>query len=138
MKTSVSLIVMLAFGSLLFFSFKGLDNRPDQNDKWKAPAAEAKKPNPVEYGAEEKSIGKALYAKHCKSCHGKEGLGDGTKAEELETYPGDFTTSEFQDQTDGSLFYKLTEGHEEMPGFAKKIPSEEDRWILVHYMRELK
>ncbi|MDH5383022.1 MAG: cytochrome c [Cyclobacteriaceae bacterium] len=134
MKTSVNLVVIVAFTSLLFFSFRGLD----QDDKWKAPAAEAKKVNPVKYDSEAQSIGKSLYAKHCKSCHGKEGLGDGTKAAELDTYPGDFTTDEVHGQTDGSLFYKISVGKDEMPGFDKKIPSEEDRWILVHYMRTLK
>ena len=37
-------------------------------------------------------IGKMLYAKHCKSCHGDDGLGDSFKSPELETYSGDFTS----------------------------------------------
>ena len=35
--------------------------------------------------------GKALYATHCKSCHGTKGLGDGSKAAQLKTEPGDFS-----------------------------------------------
>ena len=108
-----------------------------QNGDWKVPAEAAKAANPVA-DDDDLSIGKSLYDKHCKSCHGSEGLGDGSKAEELETYPGDFTSDEFQKQTDGALFYKLTEGREEMPAFNKKIPEDEDRWYLVNYMRSLK
>ena len=38
--------------------------------------------NPVDLDTD-KAIGKSLYNKHCKSCHGKEGYGDGTKADEM-------------------------------------------------------
>lgn len=29
------------------------------------------------------AIGKSLYGKHCKSCHGSKGYGDGTKDKEM-------------------------------------------------------
>ena len=113
---------------------------PDQEKSkpWDIPGDYDSMQNPY---ADEKEdlmdVGKSLYSKHCKSCHGTEGLGDGTKAEELDTFPGDFSTKEFQAQTDGALFYKLTEGRDEMPEFTKKIPEEEDRWMIVNYMRTL-
>lgn len=83
-------------------------------------------------------IGKSLYNKHCKSCHGKEGYGDGTKADEVEGDLGDFSSAKFQAQTDGALFYKTTFGREDMPEYTKKMPSDEDRWLIVNYMRTLK
>jgi mono/diheme cytochrome c family protein len=79
--------------------------------------------------------GKALYAKQCSSCHGKKGLGDGSKAPDLK---GDFSSATAQKQTDGEIFYKMTEGREDMPSFKKKIPNEEDRWLVVNYVRTLK
>lgn len=130
MKFLVVLPLLLAAVSL---SFKSID----QNLDWKVPESYVKMKNPVEVDNEILSIGKSLYTKHCKSCHGAEGLGDGTKAEELDTFPGDFTDEEFTSQSDGALYYKLTEGRDEMPEFTKKIPEEEDRWILVHYLRKL-
>ena len=133
MKTRHHLLLFISVTTVMFFSFSVL-----QNSDWKVPAEAAKMENPVKNDREAMAIGKAIYSKHCKSCHGKDGLGDGSKAEELETYPGDFTTQEFQKQTDGALYYKLTEGRDDMPAFDKKIPSEEDRWILVHYMRSFK
>jgi mono/diheme cytochrome c family protein len=82
-------------------------------------------------------IGKSLYNKHCKSCHGKEGYGDGTKADEVEGDLGDFSTAEFQAQTDGALFYKTSFGREDMPEYTKKMPDDEERWLIVNYMRTL-
>lgn len=65
-------------------------------------------------------------------------LGDGSKAAQLETEPGDFSKADTQAQPDGSLFYKTTEGRDDMPSFKKKIPDEDDRWALVAFIRTLK
>ena len=82
--------------------------------------------------------GKDLWAKHCKSCHGAKGIGDGPKAATLKTSPGDFSTAEFQAYTDGEIFYRLSKGREEMPAYEKKLPDAGDRWSLVAFMRTLK
>ncbi|HYM94312.1 MAG TPA: c-type cytochrome [Chitinophagaceae bacterium] len=94
--------------------------------------------NPVASNAESIANGKELWGQHCKSCHGTKGLGDGPKAAQLKTEPGDFSKSETQSQTDGSLFYKISEGREDMPSFKKKIPDHDDIWGLVNYIRALK
>ncbi|MDO9137707.1 MAG: cytochrome c [Lutibacter sp.] len=83
------------------------------------------------------AIGKSLYGKHCKSCHGSEGYGDGVKAKDMKGDLGDFSSKKFQAQTDGALFYKTTFGRDDMPAFNKKLPSDEDRWLIVNYMRTL-
>ncbi len=82
--------------------------------------------------------GKDLWAKHCKSCHGTKGIGDGAKAATLKTFPGDFSTAAFQSGTDGEIFYRMNKGREEMPGYEKKVPDANDRWSLVAYMRTMK
>jgi len=106
-----------------------------QDDEWVVPESAKNMENPTDAGDDENlEIAKSLYDKHCKSCHGKEGLGDGPKSEELDTFAGDFTT-DLSGQTDGALFYKITEGRDDMPNFDKKLADEEDRWILVHYIR---
>ncbi len=74
--------------------------------------------NPIDPN-EDRSIGKSLYNKHCKSCHGKEGYGDGKKADEVEGELGDFLSKYFQAQTDGELFYKTTFGRDDMPEYTK-------------------
>ncbi len=83
------------------------------------------------------AIGKSLYGKHCKSCHGSEGYGDGVKAKEMKGDLGDFSSKKFQSQTDGALFYKTTFGRDDMPAFNKKLSSDEDRWLIINYMRTL-
>ncbi len=82
--------------------------------------------------------GKEMYSKHCQSCHGKTGLGDGSKAAQLKTEPGDFSSAAFQKQTNGALFYKVSEGRGDMPGFKKKVESDEDIWNMINFMRTLK
>lgn len=107
-------------------------------EAWTAPAKFEKMQNPVKADASAIAEGKSLWTKHCQSCHGKKGLGDGSKAAQLKTEPGNFTKPAFQDQTDGTLFYKTMEGRDDMPSFKKKIPDQEDIWKLVHFMRSLK
>jgi mono/diheme cytochrome c family protein len=109
-----------------------------QEKKWDVPESSSKIKNPVKSSSENINIGKSLYVKHCKSCHGKSGEGDGTKAAELETAAGDFSSENFQSQTDGMLFYKTAEGRDDMPSFKKKIDSNEDIWLIVHYLRTFK
>lgn len=123
----VLFIGVLGFG---FMSFTILQ------DGWNIPAKYKTMTNPEEASKENIAIGKSLYAKHCKSCHGKEGYGDGPKADEVEGDLGDFSTAEFQKQSDGVVFYKSYIGKDDMPNYEKKM-SEEDAWLVVHYMRTL-
>jgi len=105
---------------------------------WIVPDKNAKTANPNATNAASIKEGKELWATHCQSCHGKSGKGDGTKAAQLKTEPGNFTLAATQKQSDGSLFYKITEGRGDMPSFKKKMPDAEEVWNLVNYMRTLK
>ncbi len=130
MKTIKHLIV-IGIVSLALFSFTTIIQ-----DEWIVPEKYVNMKNPIDANTD-KAIGKSLYSKHCKSCHGKEGYGDGTKAAEQEGDLGDFSLEDFQSQSDGALFYKTTFGRDDMPEFNKKIPDDEDRWLIVNYMRTL-
>jgi len=128
-------IVLLLATSVALYSFTLVY----QSKEWVVPETAKKVKNPTDKSSKEDlAIGKSLYAKHCQSCHGKEGYGDGPKAKELKGEVGDFSTAEFQSQTDGALFYKMTTGRDDMPAFDKKIPDAEDRWLIVNYIRTLK
>ncbi len=112
---------------------------PFQEKKpWPVPDNYKSMKNPVGSNAAAVTEGKALYATHCKSCHGTKGLGDGTKAATLKTETGDFSKADFQSQTDGALFYKTSEGRDDMPSFKKKIPDADERWSIVSYLRTFK
>ena len=102
---------------------------------WKVPAKYQTMKNPISANTDA-AIGKSLYSKHCKSCHGSEGYGDGTKAKDMKGDLGDFSSAKFQKQSDGALFYKTTFGRDDMPDFSKKL-TDEDRWLVVNYMRTL-
>ena len=107
-------------------------------DKWEVPAKYESMENPTDADDDENiEIGEELYMQHCKSCHGKEGLGDGPKAANQKGNLGDFSSEEFQAQSDGALYYKTTIGRGDMPAYEKKVPSDEDRWLIVNYMRVL-
>lgn len=131
MKT-LKLIMFLGVISLGLLAFTKINQ-----EKWVVPSKYATMKNPVSADTDA-SIGKSLYEKHCKSCHGKEGYGDGPKAADLKGDLGDFSSEEFQKQTDGELFYKTTFGRDDMPEYTKKMPEDEDRWLIVNYMRTLK
>jgi len=92
--------------------------------------------NPYADDASLEKVGKMLWSKHCKSCHGNVGLGNGPKAKQLETFPGDLSSEEFQGGSEGAIYYKSYVGRDEMPNFEKKIPDEEDRWAIVNFMRK--
>jgi mono/diheme cytochrome c family protein len=124
---------------ILPFSLASIAFTNSQQPKpWSVPDKDAKALNPVKSNAETLSGGKSLWNQHCASCHGKTGLGDGSKAPQLKTEPGNFTMAQTQAQSDGSLFYKISEGRDDMPSFKKKIPEKEDIWSLVVYIRTLK
>ena len=105
-------------------------------EEWKVPEKYQNMKNPTDPTVD-LAIGKQLYNKHCKSCHGAEGYGDGPKADEMDGDLGDFSSEEYQAQTDGALFYKTSFGRNDMPEYTKKMPEDEDRWLIVNYMRTL-
>ncbi|MBK9982303.1 MAG: cytochrome c [Saprospiraceae bacterium] len=131
MKTLLLCLCGLFITAAVIMAFR---HSPQQNAPWPVPDKYKTMKNPVKF---DKTAATALYNTHCKSCHGKEGLGDGTKAAQLKTKCGDFSSADFQKQSDGAIFYKTLEGRDDMPSFKKKLPDQEDIWQLVHYMRTL-
>ena len=107
-------------------------------DPWVVPDKYNKMTNPVKSDAASVSTGKEVWVKHCQSCHGKSGKGDGSKAAQLKTALDDFTKADFQKQTDGALFFKSLEGRDDMPSFKKKISDQDDLWSVINYMRTFK
>lgn len=106
---------------------------------WNVPAKYKTMKTTVKAGdASINSTGKELYNKHCKSCHGTKGLGDGPKAAMMKTAMPSFADAKFKAQTDGEIYYQSIVGRDEMPNFEKKIVDEDDRWALVGYVKSLK
>ena len=110
---------------------------PGKNTPWVAPGTADGVKNPIASDAASIEAGKAIYKKSCYDCHGKKGKGDGPKSGELDQNPQDFTKPEFQKQTDGALFWKISEGRKPMPSFKSEI-TKEQRWQAINYIRTLK
>jgi mono/diheme cytochrome c family protein len=128
----ILLILLITGVTIISVGFK-INQTP-----WPVPADAAKKPNPVKSSSESISSGKALWSQHCSACHGKMGKGDGSKAPQLKTQPNDLSAAPFQSQSDGAIFYQVSEGRGDMPGFKKKLPDPTEIWDLVNYMRTFK
>ena len=133
MKKYISILFTVAFVTVLMAFVP-----KKQNDPWPVPDKYKNMANPVKSDATSLATGKELYNQHCKSCHGTKGKGDGPKAAQLDTECGDFTKAATQSQSDGSLFYKTSEGRKDMPSFKKKIPDQDDIWSIVNYIRTFK
>lgn len=120
---------------LVTFSFSAVAQ--EKAKPWPVPEKDKAMKNPVAKGDASNKAGMAQYTKLCASCHGKTGLGDGVKARALKTFPGDFSKPEFQNQTDGEIFYRTKAGRGEMPKYEGKA-TDEDIWNMVNYMRTFK
>jgi mono/diheme cytochrome c family protein len=105
---------------------------------WTIPAKYKSMKSTVKAGdASINAVGKPLFIKHCKSCHGSQGLGDGTKSATLNTAIPSFATTTFKAQPAGNVYFQSFVGRDEMPNFEKKITDEDDRWALVAYIKSL-
>ena len=134
MKKKLLSAVLIVTTGLLLVGFTYYQ----QKKPWPVPDAAKAKKSTVPTSAASIADGKELWATHCKSCHGTKGMGDGPKAAQLKTEPGDFSKADAQSQSDGSLFYKIQEGRDDMPGFKKKITDPDDIWNIVNFVRTLK
>ena len=99
---------------------------------WQAPAAEKGKKSPGGNAGN----GKKLAETNCASCHGNSGKGDGPAAAALNPKPADWTSAKVQGESDGEIFWKISNGRGPMPPW--KHLSEKDRWDLVSHIRSLK
>jgi mono/diheme cytochrome c family protein len=134
MKKMTKIVIgIIALAGLVVFSSFRQTKKP-----WTVPDKFNKMTNPMKADAETLKEGKAIWTKHCQSCHGKSGLGDGSKAPQLKTEPGDFSQAETQKQSDGALFYKVSEGRDDMPSFKKKLEDDDEVWQVITYLRTFK
>lgn len=104
--------------------------------KWEAPAEAKKLKNPLAKSDKVLAQAKKVFETNCLPCHGPKGLGDGPAAAALPVKPANWTSPATQAESDGELFWKITNGRGPMPPW-KHLP-ETDRWAMVHFIRTLK
>ncbi|MEA1787348.1 cytochrome c [Arenibacter sp. GZD96] len=110
-----------------------------QDSPWKAPASAKAIKNPVAANkvASSAKKGKATFTTYCVVCHGAKGIGDGAGGKALDPKPANLTSDKVQGQTDGEIFWKITNGRGAMVKWEAML-SETQRWELVNYVRTLK
>jgi mono/diheme cytochrome c family protein len=110
----------------------GQNTEYQQDPGWRAPQEAASRRNPLASKAEAAAGGEKLFKRNCAECHGATGSG-------LEKrHAADLQLPVVQRQSDGTLFWKITNGNADrgMPSFSR-LP-ELQRWQLVLYLRTLK
>jgi len=127
--------VMIVAGtiSLCSFSFVPQD---EPEGPWTAPASADKLVNPLKLDEATLTEAKALYKSNCEQCHGVKGDGYGWQSQNVAKKIAPIASAQIQKQTDGAIFWKITQGNKPMPGM-KKALTDTQRWKLVMYVREL-
>lgn len=128
---------VLVFSTFLIITASLITTTAEAQSKpWIAPPAAQNIKNPVAASPTVVKEGRVLYSSNCAPCHGEKGKGDGPAAAALNPKPADHTSSSLLAETDGSLFWKISEGRSPMPQY-KKMFTETQRWNLVNYIRTL-
>jgi mono/diheme cytochrome c family protein len=104
-----------------------------------AAAAEANLVNPIK-GSDDPSLmmkGQRNYETHCLVCHGPAGLGDGPVASKMALKPPPLVSDKVRNWKDGHIYHIIREGQGLMGPYASHIPSPQNRWAVVNYVRHL-
>lgn len=135
-KTIFSLVtlfltfVLLQMGSI----FAKGSSTGASSSGWTAPPAAKNIQNPLKDHATAIEAGKKIFAQQCATCHGNSGKGDGPAGKYLGKKLPDFSSETFAQQSDGEIFWKISNGNAPMPAFQKML-SEEQRWQVISYIR---
>jgi mono/diheme cytochrome c family protein len=102
--------------------------------------AEAKKlRNPVKATPESIAIGKELYAKNCRACHGADAKGEGPAAPK-DSHPSNLTDQEWtRGSSDGEIFAVVRDGAGPkfiMRGYKARM-TDQELWSIVNYLRSI-
>lgn len=134
MKNSKRVVVY--FFRIVFFSFIIFISSTLKTvaGDWLAPVSSSSLINPLKNDVGAIAEGKKTYVHLCVVCHGDKGRGDGLAGMALTPRPANLTISKVQSQTDGALFWKITNGRPPMAAYQQSL-SETQRWQLVNYIR---
>jgi hypothetical protein len=95
------------------------------------PAEAKSKTAPFLFTPETVKNGEKIFYANCKSCHGDPGKGNYAK---LNPIPKDPASPEYQKNTDGEMFFILSNGRGLMPNFVNTL-NDEQRWQVISFIR---
>lgn len=119
--------------AIIFLSYSSFG----QSSDWKAPAEYVDIVSPLKGDAKAPVKGKKIYYQICANCHGRTGVGDGPGGQAFDPKPADHTSDKVQNQKDGELYWKITNGRGDMPTYGQLL-SKTQRWQVIEYIRLLK
>jgi mono/diheme cytochrome c family protein len=134
---------LIGIGTILFGMILVLSSWEPKNSslktggEWKSPPEADKVKNPFEGNVSATEKGKNTFKTLCAICHGNKGKGDGIGGMALDPKPSNFTTERVQSQSDGALFWKITQGRTPMASYKEDL-TEDQRWQVINYIRTLK
>lgn len=137
-KSTTLQLLLIGATAYVGISFNTVSQDYQKKEHWKAPAWADTLVSPLIGGdtATFLAEGEDLFTLYCALCHGDNGHGDGAAGGALGDKPANFHDTLVTRQSDGALYWKVTVGKGNMPPFAE-VFSEEQRWQLVAYLREL-
>lgn len=134
-RLGISVLLVLFIG-ILVIPINAQSTKQNKNSKgWMAPAEADSLFNPIIEG--NSSIGYKLFQQACAICHGNTGKGDGVAGIALKPRPANLTTDKVQEQSDGAIFWKISNGNSPMPTY-ENVYTEDQRWNIVKFIRTLK
>ncbi len=124
MKTLV--ITLLVAGAALAFAQEIKSVDPD----WRVPEKAAQRQNPLRDKPELGAGGRKIFERNCQQCHGDQ-------QHERKNGAPDLASAAVQQETEGTLFWRISSGNARkgMPTFSG-LP-EVQRWQLVSYIRSM-
>jgi len=108
-------------------------------ERWEAPAEADELANPFKHDdVEAVDQGREVFTMLCASCHGDRGDGTGAAGQAWNPPPADFTSADVQSQSDGALYWKVSEGNPPAMLVYKNLLTEEELWQVVTYLRQFR
>ena len=99
--------------------------------EWVVPTDKAGVLSPFKFTDETRQAGGALYATYCKQCHGDPGKGNVIA---LVPSPPDPASAKMQANTDGAIYFKVTEGRGPMLSFKNTLTAY-NIWNIISFIR---
>ena len=105
--------------------------------QWQAPAEARSLVSTVKNDPDAAKKGQYYYNQRCVDCHGQRGFGNGFMSGTFKPKPTNLASRVVQANSDGELFWKITNGRSPMPANRIRF-TDEQRWYIVAFLRTFK
>ena len=125
--TTVTMMVLL---------LAGIQTAKAQSSNWTIPSYTDTLQIPYPIDKDLIADGHKIYNSNCQTCHGNKAKGKGPAAVALNPKPANLTQKVVQNQKLGNLYYRVSNGHLDMPAWKSSLSSKQI-WSVVVYIKSL-